>query len=459
MKLRTRLVATVTAVITVASGLIGTFSVTTAYQNSITEIDAGLRQVLAAPRDEVLFAKGALNFFADDVIVPVALGVVLNDGSIAVVRAAGSVYEPLPFPELTTTELGEAQIEPITVLSSNPNYRVLVAEGGPGVDLIAAAPLSSVQEQINLLLWRTALAVIFISIIAGVLVWWFVSTNLAPVSEMVSTADAIAGGDLNRRVPQTEPGSEIGVLASALNRMISSLQYSVSQRAESEQQMRRFLGDASHELRTPLTVIRGYAEILNSDATTTADQRQRAAQRIDAESARMERLVLDILNLAKLDEGKLATPEIFEFVELATAVVGDFEVANPDRKVEIVSPAQILINADKQQLTQVLLNALSNVKQHTTGGARISLEPTAVSLRILIDDFGGGISASERQSVFQRFHRLDESRTRETGGFGLGLAILLAIVKSHAGEVRLAAAPTGGLRIEIILPLGVQLDA
>ena len=182
MKLRTRLVATVTAVITVASGLIGTFSVTTAYQNSITEIDAGLRQVLAAPRDEVLFAKGALNFFADDVIVPVALGVVLNDGSIAVVRAAGSVYEPLPFPELTTTELGEAQIEPITVLSSNPNYRVLVAEGGPGVDLIAAAPLSSVQEQINLLLWRTALAVIFISIIAGVLVWWFVSTNLAPVS-------------------------------------------------------------------------------------------------------------------------------------------------------------------------------------------------------------------------------------------------------------------------------------
>ena len=273
MKLRTRLVATVTAVITVASGLIGTFSVTTAYQNSITEIDAGLRQVLAAPRDEVLFAKGALNFFADDVIVPVALGVVLNDGSIAVVRAAGSVYEPLPFPELTTTELGEAQIEPITVLSSNPNYRVLVAEGGPGVDLIAAAPLSSVQEQINLLLWRTALAVIFISIIAGVLVWWFVSTNLAPVSEMVSTADAIAGGDLNRRVPQTEPGSEIGVLASALNRMISSLQYSVSQRAESEQQMRRFLGDASHELRTPLTVIRGYAEILNSDATTTAAHR------------------------------------------------------------------------------------------------------------------------------------------------------------------------------------------
>lgn len=452
MKLRTRLVATVTAVLTVASGLIGAFSVSTAYRNAMTEIDLGLAQVLAAPRDQTLFAGGALNFFADDVVVPVALGVVLNDGSIAVVRTAGSVYEPLPFPKLTSAQLDQAQSTPITVDSVEPTYRVLVGEGGAGVDLIAAAPLSSVQDQIELLLTRTVLAIILISIVAAALVWWFVSRNLSPVTQMVATADAIAGGDLARRVPQTEPGSEIGILASALNRMISSLQQSVDERAASESRMRRFLGDASHELRTPLTVIRGYAEILNSEASTSPEQKARAAERIDAESARMERLVLDLLNLAKLDEGATFAPEEFDLVSLTQSVIADFEVANPDRKVELFSPNQIFITADKSQLTQVLLNALANVKQHTPDGARITLAPTDDQVRILIDDFGSGITEAQREKVFERFHRLDESRTRETGGFGLGLSILYAIVKSHQGEVKLLTAPTGGLRIEIVLP-------
>lgn len=457
MKLRTRLVATVTAVITVASGLIGGFSVSTAYQNAITEVDSGLREVLAAPRNESLFAGGALNFFATDVVVPVALGVVLNDGSVAVVRPAGSVYEPLPFPELSQTQLTQATLTPITVESVEPHYRVLVAEGGLGVNLVAAAPLSSVEEQIQILLGRTVLAVILISILAAALVWWFVSRNLAPVTQMVATADAIAGGDLDRRVPQTEPGSEIGILASALNRMLSSLQQSVDERAASETRMRRFLGDASHELRTPLTVIRGYAEILNSEANTSPEQRSRAAERIDAESARMERLVLDLLNLAKLDEGKVLNIEEFDLVELTKNTISDFQVANPDRSIELISPNQVIISADKLQLTQVLLNALANIKQHTAAGGRITIEPQSLQTRITIDDFGSGISEEEREKVFERFHRLDESRTRETGGFGLGLSILYAIVKSHNGEVKLLAAPTGGLRIEIILP--AVLDA
>lgn len=452
MKLRTRLVATVTAVITVASGLIGGFSVSTAYQNAITEVDSGLREVLAAPRNESLFAGGALNFFATDVVVPVALGVVLNDGSVAVVRPAGSVYEPLPFPELSQTQLTQAALTPITVESVEPHYRVLVAEGGLGVNLVAAAPLSSVEEQIQILLGRTVLAVILISILAAALVWWFVSRNLAPVTQMVATADAIAGGDLDRRVPQTEPGSEIGILASALNRMLSSLQQSVDERAASETRMRRFLGDASHELRTPLTVIRGYAEILNSEANTSPEQRSRAAERIDAESARMERLVLDLLNLAKLDEGKTLNIEEFDLVELTKNTISDFQVANPDRVIELVSPNQVIISADKLQLTQVLLNALANIKQHTAAGGRITIELQPSQTRITIDDFGSGISEAEREKVFERFHRLDESRTRETGGFGLGLSILHAIVKSHNGEVKLLAAPTGGLRIEIMLP-------
>lgn len=455
MKLRTRLVVTVTAVITVASGLIGAFSVSTAYQNAITEIDNGLRDVLAAPREETLFAGGALDFFADDVVVPVALGVVLTDGSVAVVRAAGSVYEPLPFPELSQGELELAHSGPITVESVQPNYRVLVAEGGLGVDLIAAAPLSSVENQIQLLLGRTVFAVILISIVAAAIVWFFVARNLAPVTEMVSTADAIAGGDLSRRVPQTEAGSEIGVLASALNRMLSSLQQSVDERAESESRMRRFLGDASHELRTPLTVIRGYAEILNSESSTSDQQRSRAAERINAESVRMERLVLDLLNLAKLDEGQALQITEFDLVELTKNVIADFELTNPDRKIELVSPGHLFISADRQQIIQVLLNALANVKQHTNSGARITLVPETSTARILIDDFGDGISAADREKVFQRFHRLDESRTRETGGFGLGLSIMYAIVKSHSGEVKLLDAPTGGLRIEIKLPLEV----
>ena len=301
MKLRTRLTLIATLVIVVASLIIGAYSVAATRANGITQIDTSLAQVLAATRGTTSTETTKVTTRADDLVVAVALGIALPDGSITVIRQSGSVYNPLPFPKASKKQTAAALRGFINIGGATP-YRVRAHDLGDGLSVIAAMPLSGLNQQMSTLVTSSVIVVLLVIIAGGTLIWWVVRRNLRSVDQMIDTATAIAAGDLARVVPSAHEGTELGKLGSALNEMITSLRASLQTRADSEARMRKFLGDASHELRTPLTVIKGYAEILKGSDALTTEQRTRAVARLNAESARMEALIAGLLRLTRLDE-------------------------------------------------------------------------------------------------------------------------------------------------------------
>ena len=257
MKLRTRLTLISSIFIALASICIGVFSVTATRQSSLTQIDNTLTQVLNASDGGARRAQGSVVARADDLNVAIALGLVLPDQSITVVRRAGDITNPYAFPTLNKSEILNAGSK-FTNVDGEVPYRIRSRSLGDGVALMAAAPLVSLNSDLRQLVIKTTVGALFIIFLSALLVWFSTRRALRTVDAMIDSASAIADGELDRKVPEAHSGTELGRLASALNVMIASLRSSLRAKDESEQGMRRFLGDASHELRTPLTVIKGY---------------------------------------------------------------------------------------------------------------------------------------------------------------------------------------------------------
>ena len=458
MKLRTRLTLIATLVIVVASLFIGLYSVAATRSNGITQIDTSLAQVLAAARGTPSDSTSKVATRADDLVVAVALGIALPDGSITVIRQSGSIYDPLPFPKITQKQTAAALRNFIDIGGETP-YRVRAHDLGDGLSLIAGIPLSGLNQQMNQLITSSAIFVLVIIFVGGSLIWWVVRRNLRTVDQMIDTATAIAGGDLARIVPSAQEGTELGKLGSALNEMITSLRASLQTKADSETQMRKFLGDASHELRTPLTVIKGYAEILKGSDDLTTEQRTRAVARLNAESARMEVLITGLLRLTRLDE----KPEISYSLVDFSAVVNDFAHDLKDqeltRDVSIAVEEDVFVDGDESLLSQVVANLMANIRQHTAPDVSVSvnLKVDADQAILIVDDAGPGIPAEQRTLALSRFGRLEESRSRVGGGFGLGLNIVAQVISLHQGAIVLDQSPLGGLRTLISVPLAGEV--
>jgi two-component system OmpR family sensor kinase len=280
---------------------------------------------------------------------------------------------------------------------------------------------------------------------------------------MIEVAGDIAQGDLDRRVPEMKEGTELGALAHSLNTMIASMQSSIHEREESEMTMRRFLGDASHELRTPLTVIRGYAELLGNEQVLNEAQRTRAIQRLDTESTRMETLVLDLLNLARLDEHRPLSIKPVDIAQLTRDALDDLRLQQPSREITVTAPSSAIVRGDETRLRQVMANLVGNIRSYTPDDSAVNATITiadnqkwhdaSVDVVLTLDDSGPGIPADQYELARQRFGRLDVSRARSTGGFGLGLSIVDAVVQAHDGDFSLSESPTRGLRVTVRLPI------
>lgn len=209
---------------------------------------------------------------------------------------------------------------------------------------------------------------------------------------------------------------------------------------------RRFVSDASHELRTPLTAIRGQLELLAREESPAAAEVRRVEAVVGAEVARVERLVEDLLALARLDEGvplRRAPVDVVPFLR-GVAAAGD-AVLGP-------LPAGT-VEADPDRLTQVLRNLLANARRHAGEGGRVELSASGRGgrLTIRVDDDGPGIPPAERARVFDRFHRSEAARDRDSGGSGLGLSIARSIVELHGGRIRVGDSPLGGARLSVEL--------
>lgn len=387
-------------------------------------------------------------------------GEVLSRGRT--VRDADAAPAPLALPDAlprgySTVDLPGAPGE----------YRVLVADGGaagsplPGAwaasgrSLVVAVPLSDVNDTLGRLL------VIEIAVggatLAGLtlLALWLVRLGLRPLEEIGGTADAIAAGDLSQRIEDDDPRTEIGRLGATLNTMLGRIEQSFDERRASEERLRRFVADASHELQTPLTSVRGYAELFRRGAAQRPADLETTMRRIEAEAARMGVLVDDLLLLARLDQGRPIERERLDLSSLAAELAADARVVDPGRAITVVEGGPVMVEGDDLRLRQVVGNLLSNARAHTPPGTPVSVGTRARDGEAVLEvtDSGPGLAPEHAARVFERFFRADPSRTRASGGSGLGLSIVAAIAEAHGGRAEVDGAPGRGATFRLVLPL------
>lgn len=346
--------------------------------------------------------------------------------------------------------------------SSEFHYRVLARALSDGSTIVVARSLSGVDHTLGHLRVIELVATLAALVALAGLAWWLVRIGLRPLDEIGAAAGAIAAGDLSRRVERAEPRTEVGRLGLALNAMLGRIEEAFAERKESEDRLRRFVGDASHELRTPLTSIRGYAELFRRGAADRPVDLERAMRRIEDESTRMGFLVEDLLLLARLDQGRPVERHRLDLGRLTADAVDDARAVEPDRPISFEQPeAPVIVMGDDLRLHQVAGNLLANTRVHTPRATPVSVRVSTFDSRAVLEvaDEGPGMTPEVADRVFERFYRADPSRARSHGGTGLGLSIVAAIAEAHGGRAAVTSRTGEGSRFRIELPLATTGDA
>jgi two-component system, OmpR family, sensor kinase len=344
-------------------------------------------------------------------------------------------------------------------------YRARVTRGDGGIYLGIGISLTSTERAI-----RAIVAIQLVAIaVALAALWaagsWFGRHGIRSLSRIAETARAITGGDRSQRlvVDDREP-VEVQNVATALNDMLNttddaytSVADALDQRQQSEARLRQFVSDVSHELRTPLTSMQGYGELLEKGVMRDHEAVADTGRRVHEEASRMGRLVKDMLRLAHLDAEPHLRKTTLDLGELVQTAVADARAADSRWPITVRDPtpgSDLVVSADRDAVHQLLTNLLANVRQHTPPGTttNVSVNPTPTNVTITVDDNGPGIPHDVLPSVFERFVRADASRSRRTGGAGLGLSISHALVTAHGGAITAANATSGGATFCVTLP-------
>jgi signal transduction histidine kinase len=304
----------------------------------------------------------------------------------------------------------------------------------------AASPIEDAHSDVEKTFFLVGGVTLFAALAAGYLL---AARTASPLRRFAATAAAVDAGDLTPRL-HTDPASatELRALAEAFNHMLDRLDAAFSQQ-------RQFVSDASHELRSPLTAVRGQLEVLARAERPDAAEVRRVEALAMAELARVERLVEELLALARLDEGQGPAPRSIDakpFLEQAAATAPG--------GAELGGLAAGELEADPELLARILRNLLENARRHAGAGGRVRVSSAAIGDRLLItvDDDGPGIPPDQRERVFDRFHRSDLARDRASGGSGLGLAISRAIANAHGGRIWAQESSLGGAQLCLELP-------
>ena len=331
-------------------------------------------------------------------------------------------------------------------------YRT-VAVSVPQGTLVTSLSLNPTNDTLNSLRRVELTASVAVLLAMGALVLVVVRRGLRPLRQMAGTADAIASGDLTRRVPEGRPGTEIGRLGSALNEMLTQIEGAFAEKSASEERLRQFVADASHELRTPLTSIRGYAELLGRGGFSDEAGRRKALKRIEEEATRMGGLVEDLLLLAELDRGRPLRSEPVDLHRVCTDAVDDSNTVPHDHHLTLEPGPPVVVVGDSERLAQVAHNLVRNALAHTPPGTEVSVSTgvTGTMGFIRVSDNGPGIPPAKARRIFDRFYQGDPSRS--SSGTGLGLAIVRAIAEALHGAAAVETSPQGGATILVTVPL------
>ncbi|MGY4643797.1 sensor histidine kinase [Cellulomonas sp. URHB0016] len=475
-----RLVGITTVLLAVGLVLAGTASATLLRRTLVEQVDSKL------VTEGKAFANDAFNPFSPRntglATVPSDYYVVYTDSSgVSTVVLRGTVtreYGTPDVPDLSIDEVIDRSGEPFTTGSDEAGslwrmvmYPVYPNESSNHVvgTVAIALPLEGVEDTVRRMALALVLSGVGIVVIGAMVGGWAVRRSLRPLREIESTAAAIAAGDLSRRVATAPESTEVGRLGAALNGMLAQIEQAFGARTASEARMRRFVADASHELRTPLATIRGYGELYRMGALTEKPQVDDTMRRIEDSATRMGGLVEDLLALARLDENRPLRHDPVDLTVLAADAVSDLHALDPSRSTRLepltagATTGPVLVVGEEPRLRQVLANLLGNVVQHTPAGTPVEIAigvvpgPAGTSTGVVeVRDHGPGIDPDHAARVFERFYRIDAARGRDSGGAGLGMAIVAAIVESHGGTVGLAQTPGGGTTVRVALPVHVS---
>jgi signal transduction histidine kinase len=458
MKLQTRLSIATATIISLVSVAIGGFAVTTSFDSDIARVDDALsvaaNQAAKTTGDPISSALLA----ADTAAISLNVSFLtlngdllsLNPGSVEITKTPEfSVLKSAADQSITVFEGGTATYRLRTVALPDSEYLLFATS--------LESQIASRDGNISLLLWFVLGSILF----GAAAIVMFIRRDVRKISRLVDAAGLIADGETNVPLPLSNGQSEVDRLARALNHMVESLQTSIELERDTQQNMQTFLGDASHELRTPLTVIKGYVELLQKNPDAGAEQTARAYERMLSEANRMDALIRDLLLLAELGETKTDTKIMSELsvIDLSAVVgtaVDDLRILQPTRPVVVSIEPNVMVLGARDLVLQVLANLTSNIRRHTlvTDSLRVSLRSEDALFAVLsFDDGGRGLPEEFYAAGINHFQRFDNSRSRESGGSGLGMSILAAIVRKHGGEVKLEKSDLGGLRTEIRLPL------
>jgi signal transduction histidine kinase len=311
---------------------------------------------------------------------------------------------------------------------------------GPVIVVVARA-LVDVLDTTTIVTQLLIIGLPVLLLVVALTTWFAVGRVLAPVEAIRREVDEISAAQLHRRVPQPKADDEIGRLAATMNRMLARLE-------DARNSQRRFVSDASHELRSPITTIRQHAEVALAHPDHTSARE--LAEVVLAEQQRIQRLVEDLLLLARADENVPLDRAPVDLDDLAFEE-GHRLRTTTSARVDTSAVAAARVHGDVYALRRVLRNLGENAARHAVSRVDIALTLRGEDVVLTVDDDGPGIPESERDRVLERFVRLDEARSRDDGGSGLGLSIVDEVVAAHGGSIRILQSSLGGARIEVTL--------
>lgn len=393
------------AIATVLTASIGTFIANQSYQSSLSNIDQSINETVVdamkAPNQEL----SAALFHIDEFALDVSLFLVSRDGSVTTVNESTREI----FSEISLKDVVRAQDRVYAGRDSN-EYRFRSLEISGGDYLVVAASSSKAISEFQKNIVSVAITTGLTSILAFLLLTIYI-----------------------RRIKRRDDEDAL-------------------------QRMQSFLGDASHELRTPLTVIKGYVEMLSKGQMSAPADQARAFTRVNSEIGRMETLIHDLLLLAELGESAARESEVMDLGELTKAMAEDFATLNPGRRVEIQIQAGCEVFVVRDYLVRFIQNALNNISRHTNIDApvRVSLIRSSKSVILKIEDGGEGLPDSAYGEKILSLNRFDKSRSRESGGSGLGMSIMAAVMNKLNGSLTLRKSELGGLAV--VAELGLHRE-
>ncbi|MEM9615775.1 MAG: HAMP domain-containing sensor histidine kinase [Actinomycetota bacterium] len=396
----------------------------------------GTEFLILDERDQVVNASFVTGLFTD--VVFSADPMVFGDGTVTFATEEELLAFLAAQENVEVADLGPALGE--EVFPANDDWfetrRTITSPDGIELTLVALSPFGIVDRSIDRLALALVVIVPFVVLLGGVALWVAVGSALRPVRQISDEANRIAPSTSGDRLPVPDSGDEIADLTVTLNGMLDRLDAGLIRQ-------RQFVSDASHELRSPLTAVKGAAELVAGHPEVPAD----AAPSVAALTRGVHRLETVLDDLTDLAQSGAGVPMVD--VALADVILAEVEALEPVPGVVVRADAldPSVVRGHPVRLGRAVRNLLDNAVRHAESQVQVSTVVLDGSVRIVIDDDGPGVDPEDRRRIFERFVRLDDARTRDSGGTGLGLALVAAIAEDHGGSVVCTDSPLGGARV------------